>query len=68
MAARGAKVVINYNQNAVGDTNRLDRLVAPVPMKRAATSQEIAEVLCFLASDASNYILGETITVSGGRS
>ncbi|MDR9746025.1 SDR family oxidoreductase [Paenibacillus taichungensis] len=36
-------------------------------MKRAATPLEIAEIICFLASDAANYILGETITVSGGR-
>ncbi|WP_088833061.1 SDR family NAD(P)-dependent oxidoreductase [Paenibacillus tyrfis] len=49
------------------DENRLERFVASVPMKRAATPEEIAEVICFLASDAANYILGETITVSGGR-
>jgi len=48
-------------------SNRLEKLVAPIPIKRAATPLEIAEVICFLASDASNYILGETITVSGGR-
>ncbi len=47
--------------------NRLERLVDSVPMKRAATALEIAQVICFLVSDTSNYILGETITVSGGR-
>ncbi|WP_426641089.1 SDR family NAD(P)-dependent oxidoreductase [Paenibacillus illinoisensis] len=45
----------------------IERLVASVPMKRAATPLEIAEVICFLALDVANYILGETITVSGGR-
>nr|WP_245204232.1 glucose 1-dehydrogenase [Ammoniphilus resinae] len=55
-----------HDKFAPGD-NRLERLVASVPMKRAATPLEIAEVICFLASDASNYIVGETITVSGGR-
>ncbi|RJX38523.1 SDR family oxidoreductase [Paenibacillus pinisoli] len=56
-----------FHEKFAPGTNRLNRLAAPVPMKRAATSLEIAEVICFLASDASNYILGETITVSGGR-
>ncbi|UZN01066.1 SDR family oxidoreductase [Lysinibacillus sp. MHQ-1] len=36
-------------------------------MKRPATPEEIAEVIAFLTSDASNYILGEIINVSGGR-
>ncbi|WP_214627069.1 SDR family NAD(P)-dependent oxidoreductase [Paenibacillus agaridevorans] len=47
--------------------HRLERLIASVPLQRAATPMEIAEVICFLASDAANYMLGETITVSGGR-
>ncbi|WP_245592339.1 SDR family oxidoreductase [Ectobacillus panaciterrae] len=38
-----------------------------MPIKRAATPSEIAEVIPFLSSDASNYILGETINISGGR-
>jgi len=56
-----------FHDKFAPDENRLERLVASVPMKRAATPLEIAEVICFLASDAANYILGETITVSGGR-
>lgn len=56
-----------FHDKFAPEDNRLERLVASVPMKRAATPLEIAEVICFLASDVSNYILGETITVSGGR-
>lgn len=55
-----------HEKFAPGD-NRLERMAASVPMKRAATPHEIAEVIAFLASDSSNYILGEIITVSGGR-
>ncbi|RNB72002.1 3-oxoacyl-ACP reductase FabG [Brevibacillus invocatus] len=56
-----------FHDKFAPDGNRLELLVASVPMGRAATPYEIAEVISFLASDASNYILGETITVSGGR-
>lgn len=37
-----------------------------IPMKRMGTVQDIAEVVGFLASDAANYITGETIHVNGG--
>jgi 3-oxoacyl-[acyl-carrier protein] reductase len=33
---------------------------------RAAEAQEIAEVICFLASDAARFIVGQTIVVDGG--
>lgn len=55
-----------HDKFAPGD-NRLDRMASSVPIKRAATPMEIAEVIAFLSSDASNYILGEIINVSGGR-
>jgi 3-oxoacyl-[acyl-carrier protein] reductase len=47
--------------------NRMERLLPTVPLKRAGTPNEIAQVIAFLASDAANYIVGEIITVSGGR-
>lgn len=37
-----------------------------IPMKRPARTREIADVICFLASDASSYITGEDIDVNGG--
>ncbi|MFJ7732885.1 SDR family NAD(P)-dependent oxidoreductase [Lysinibacillus sp. NPDC097231] len=55
-----------HDKFAPGD-NRLERMASSVPMKRAATPIEIAEVIAFLSSDASNYILGEIVNVSGGR-
>ncbi|MFM1652495.1 SDR family NAD(P)-dependent oxidoreductase [Brevibacillus sp. B_LB10_24] len=56
-----------FHEKFAPQSNRLERMAAAVPLKRAASPLEIAEVICFLASDASNYILGEIITVSGGR-
>ncbi|KPN97607.1 SDR family NAD(P)-dependent oxidoreductase [Lysinibacillus sp. ZYM-1] len=55
-----------HDKFAPGD-NRLERMASTVPIKRAATPMEIAEVIAFLSSDASNYMLGEIINVSGGR-
>jgi 3-oxoacyl-[acyl-carrier protein] reductase len=56
-----------FHEKFAPGEHRLEKLVASVPLQRAATPMEIAEVICFLASDAANYMLGETITVSGGR-
>ena len=37
-----------------------------IPMKRLGYIQEIGELAAFLASDASSYITGENIVISGG--
>ncbi|MFJ7973402.1 SDR family NAD(P)-dependent oxidoreductase [Psychrobacillus sp. NPDC096389] len=56
-----------FHEKFAPNDNRLERMVSSVPIKRAASPLEIAEVIAFLSSDASNYILGEIINVSGGR-
>ena len=42
------------------------KYVAQVPLGRAGTSEEIAEVIVFLASPAARYMTGETVEVNGG--
>lgn len=37
-----------------------------IPMGRVGTSEEVARVIAFLASDAAAYLCGETIEVNGG--
>jgi 3-oxoacyl-[acyl-carrier protein] reductase len=37
-----------------------------IPFKRYGTPEEVAEAICFLASDRARYITGETIDVNGG--
>jgi len=46
--------------------NGIDDFVASVPMKRMAEPLEIANVVKFLVSDASSYMTGSTIHVTGG--
>lgn len=45
------------------DRDAIDRLV---PMKRAGTPGEVADLIGFLASDNAGYITGQIISVNGG--
>jgi 3-oxoacyl-[acyl-carrier protein] reductase len=37
-----------------------------IPLGRVGTPAEVAQVICFLASDAASYLAGETIEINGG--
>jgi 3-oxoacyl-[acyl-carrier protein] reductase len=41
--------------------------VKSIPMGRVGKSEEVANVIAFLASEAASYITGETIEVNGGQ-
>jgi NAD(P)-dependent dehydrogenase (short-subunit alcohol dehydrogenase family) len=41
--------------------------VKGIPLGRVGTSEEVANVIAFLASEAASYITGETIEVNGGQ-
>lgn len=57
-------------------TDMIDRLVgddpepiqAMIPMKRFGTSQDVADLVVFLASDSAGYITGVSYAVDGGTS
>jgi len=44
----------------------VDELVARIPLGRLGAAEDIAKVVCFMASDDSAYMTGTTILVDGG--
>ncbi len=77
LAAEAAAFGIRVNAVAPGltDTRMAEQMeqragadmVARSAMKRKAKPEEIADVICYLLSDESSFINGETIRADGGR-
>jgi len=53
-------------QGQLGDPNRWEELMKPLPMGRAGTPREIGWMVAFLASDRSAYTTGTIVTIDGG--
>jgi NAD(P)-dependent dehydrogenase (short-subunit alcohol dehydrogenase family) len=45
-----------------------DKFIQRIPLKRIGDPQDIAELVCFLASDAASYVTGQCIQIDGGLS
>ena len=43
-----------------------EAILGIIPMKRIAKPEEVAKIVCFLASEDANYITGQTLCVDGG--
>jgi len=77
LAQEGAGKGITVNAIAPGyiDTemvravpeNVLEKIIAKIPVKRLGKPEEIAEGVCFLASDDSGFITGSTLSINGGQ-
>ena len=75
MAARLVQDQINVTAIAPGafasDMNRAardhaDAVASNIPNKRIGVAEDMAAAAIYLASDAGNYVVGDTITVDGG--
>ena len=58
--------VTPINRAWIDDPVKREMVVSHIPLRRAGTSDEMAGVTCFLASDDAAYITGQTIFVDGG--
>jgi 7-alpha-hydroxysteroid dehydrogenase len=51
-----------------GNLDLRDQVVDATPLGRIGEATEAAEAVLFLASDSSNFITGQVLTIDGGRS
>ena len=49
------------------DRMKLDQIIDQTPMKRIGHANEIADVVHFLLSEASSFMMGQTLVAGGGR-
>jgi 3-oxoacyl-[acyl-carrier protein] reductase len=55
------------NHFAERDTATQDRLLDTLTLRRWGDPMDVANLICFLASDLAGYITGTMIDVSGGK-
>jgi len=74
VAAEGIRVngvrpgIIDTDIHASGGLpDRAKEMAPQLPMRRAGTSEEVAQAIVWLLSDASSYTTGSCIEVTGGR-
>ena len=48
------------------DDTAKEKLIESIPLKRLGTVEDVADLVCFLASDRAAYITGQTFNVDGG--
>jgi len=52
---------------SAGAPDRMARMAPNIPMKRAASPEEIANAIIWLTSDEASYVNGAILDVAGGR-
>jgi NAD(P)-dependent dehydrogenase (short-subunit alcohol dehydrogenase family) len=74
VAAEGVRVnavrpgIIDTDIHAsAGLPDRIAQIRGTLPMKREGSAEEVANAICWLASDAASYVTGAILNVAGGR-
>ncbi len=67
-AIQPGMILTPMNARATEDADYRRKLEANIPMGRAGTAAEVADLAVFLASDRARYITGARITIDGGLS
>jgi NAD(P)-dependent dehydrogenase (short-subunit alcohol dehydrogenase family) len=61
-------IVTELNRAALlSDEENRNRILSRTPLGRLGEGADVASVVCFLASDDSSYMTGQTVYVDGGR-
>lgn len=58
--------VLAENRKDQAHAGRVERMIRLIPLRRVAQPEEIAEAVAFFCTDASRYITGQVLSVSGG--
>lgn len=72
VAAKGIRVnavvpgLIEAGMVLKTDRRRIQEKLRAIPLKRLGTAEEVADVVCFLASEQARYIVGQALVVDGG--
>lgn len=53
-------------QAVVADAANRERMLARIPLRRFARSEEVAAMVCYLAGPQATYITGQTLLLDGG--
>ncbi len=59
-------IITPINKSLLDDHDKLDPLLRNIPLGRMGTSEEVAGLVAFLASDDAAYITGSTYVIDGG--